>query len=73
MLNGDGGASLAVIARVKNTLKKSCELSGMLARKNISLKLKGKVYIYKYIYICSRCKWHKLWLQKVGKEWRTTE
>ena len=44
MLNGEGGADSAGVARVRCAWKKFRELSCMLTRKNVSLKLKGKVY-----------------------------
>ena len=44
MLNGDGGADSATVARVRCAWKKFRELGGMLTRKEISLKLKGKLY-----------------------------
>ena len=45
MINGDGGASLASVVRVRCAWKKFMELAGNLASKDISLKLKGKVYL----------------------------
>jgi len=44
MLNGEGRADSASVARVRCAWKKFRELSGMLTRKEMSLKLKGKVY-----------------------------
>jgi hypothetical protein len=44
MLNEDGGADSAVVARVRCAWKKFRELSSILTLKGASLKLKGKVY-----------------------------
>jgi hypothetical protein len=44
MLNGEGGADSASVARVRSAWKKFRELGGMLTRKEMSLKLKGMVY-----------------------------
>ena len=44
MLNGEGGADSASVTRVRCAWKKFRELGGMLTRKEMSLKLKGKVY-----------------------------
>ena len=43
MLNGEGGAASAVIARVRYAWKKFCELSGMPTRKNYVFEAKRKV------------------------------
>ena len=45
MINGNGGASSASVARVRCAWKKFRELSGILTSKDVSLKLKGKVYL----------------------------
>mgnify|MGYP007071599789 CR=1 FL=1 len=45
MLNGGGGANSASVARVRCAWGKFKELSGILTRKEVSLKLKGKVYM----------------------------
>ena len=45
MLNGEGGSVSATVVRVRCAWKKFRELSGMLTRKDMSLKLKGKVYV----------------------------
>lgn len=45
MLNGDGGANSASVSRVRCAWGKFRELSGILTRKEVSLKLKGKVYV----------------------------
>ena len=50
-LNG-GGANSASIARVCCAWRKFKELSGILTRKEVSLKLKGKVYMY---VTCEEC------------------
>src|SRR5260221_980863 len=44
MINADGGADSAVVARVRSSWKKFRELSPILTRKGASLLLKGKVY-----------------------------
>jgi len=44
MLNADGGADSAVVARVRSAWKKFRELSPILTSKRISLSLKGKIY-----------------------------
>src|SRR5260221_8826832 len=44
MINADGGADSAVVARVRSAWKKFRELSPILTRKGASLVLKGKVY-----------------------------
>ena len=46
MLNGGGGADFASVVREHCAWRKSKELSGILTRKEVSLKLKGKVYQY---------------------------
>ena len=45
MLNGGGEANSAFVARVLCALMKFKELSGILIRKEVSIKLKGKVYV----------------------------
>ena len=45
MLNGGGGANSASVARVRCAWGKFKELSGILTRKEVSLKLKGKLYV----------------------------
>ena len=45
MLNGGGGANSASVARVGCAWRKFKELSGILTRKEVSLKLKGKLYV----------------------------
>ena len=45
MLNGGGGADFASVARVRCVCRKLKEFSGVLTRKEESLKLKGKVYM----------------------------
>uniref|UniRef100_UPI00358F83B0 striatin-3 isoform X2 n=1 Tax=Myxine glutinosa TaxID=7769 RepID=UPI00358F83B0 len=45
MLNGEGGSDSATVARVRCAWKKLWELSGMLTRRGVSLKLKGKARI----------------------------
>uniref|UniRef100_UPI00358ED0EF hedgehog-interacting protein-like n=1 Tax=Myxine glutinosa TaxID=7769 RepID=UPI00358ED0EF len=42
MLNGEGGSDSATVARVRCAWKKFRELSGVLTRRGVSLKLKGK-------------------------------
>ena len=44
MLNGEGGSRLTSISRVGCNWKKFIELSGILTRKKVALRLKGKVY-----------------------------
>jgi hypothetical protein len=44
MLNADGGADSAVVARVRSAWKKFRELAPILTFKGASLKIKGKVY-----------------------------
>lgn len=44
MLNADGGADSAVIARTRSAWKKFNELAPLLTAKGISLTIKGKVY-----------------------------
>ena len=44
MLNGEGGADSASVTRVRCAWNKFRELGGMLTRKEMSLKLKGKLY-----------------------------
>ena len=44
MLNGEGGANSATVTRVRCAWGKFRELAGILTQKEISLKLKGKVY-----------------------------
>ena len=44
-LNGGGGADSASVTRVRCAWRKFKELSGILTRKGVSLKLKGKVYV----------------------------
>ena len=44
MINADGGADSAVVARIRCAWKKFRELSPLLTHKGASLKLKGKVY-----------------------------
>ena len=45
MLNGGGGADSASVARVRCAWRKFKEVSGILTRKEVSLKLKGKVHV----------------------------
>ena len=45
MLNGGGGANSASVARARCAWRKFKELSGILTRKEVSLKLKGKLYV----------------------------
>ena len=44
MLNGNGGADSASVARVRCAWRKFKELSGILTKKGVSSKMKGKVY-----------------------------
>jgi len=44
MLNGEGGSDSSTVARVRCAWKKFRELSGVLTKRGVSLKLKGKVY-----------------------------
>jgi hypothetical protein len=44
MINADGGADSAVVARVRSAWKKFRELLPILTHKGTSLKLKGKIY-----------------------------
>jgi len=44
MFNAEGGANLAVIDGRRCAWKKYCELCGMLARKEMSSRLKGEVH-----------------------------
>jgi hypothetical protein len=45
MLSGEGGSISATVARVRCAWKKFRELGGILTRRDMSLKLKGKVYV----------------------------
>ena len=45
MLNGGGGVNSASVARVRCAWRKFKELSRILTRKEVSLKLKGKLYV----------------------------
>ena len=45
MINGEGGANSATIARVRCAWGKFRELAGISTGKEVSLKLKGKVYV----------------------------
>ena len=44
VLNGEGGASMVSINRVRSGWKKFRELSGVLTIKKVVLRLKGRVY-----------------------------
>ena len=44
-LNGGGGANSASMSRARCAWRKFKELSGILTRKEVSLKLKGKLYV----------------------------
>ena len=44
MLNGEGGSDSATVAGVRCAWKKFRELSGVLTRRGVLLKLKGNVY-----------------------------
>jgi hypothetical protein len=44
VLNGNGGAESASVSRVRTAWKKFRELSGILLNKEVSLKLKGRIY-----------------------------
>ena len=44
IVNGEGRSDSAMVAGVRCAWKKFWELSGMLTKRGVSLKLKGKVY-----------------------------
>ena len=45
MLNGGGGANFTSVTRARCAWRRFKELSGILTKKEVSLKLKGKLYV----------------------------